>query len=222
MSTPTAPATFRDIAQPWGWSAQRERAAMLLAEDYKSDDEIAAELGITRRSLCNWKKHPVFDERVQRLVKQRRDRMFRYHLARDEEHMADLQRDYDLHEQVRAERGADPTMANVPGGTTGVITRDFKSLGSGENARVVPVYEEDHGWFKTRLALMDQARKLLGKDKAPDTNIALQVNQSANLLMSPEWQQVMAITLEVMEDAPEIKARYLARINAVIEGEVVE
>jgi len=66
--------------------------------------------------------------------------------------------------QVRAERAVDPTMENVPGGKTGLIVRDFKSVGNGPSARVVPVYEEDHGWFKTVTGLQDQARKILGKD----------------------------------------------------------
>jgi len=71
---------------------------MLLAEDFKSDDQICAEIDSSRRQLCRWKKHPVFAERVQSLVARRRERLFRYRIARDEEMVADLQRDYDLHE----------------------------------------------------------------------------------------------------------------------------
>jgi len=41
------------------------------------------------------------------LVEERRRRLTRYRLARDEEMMADLQKSYELHEQVRDERAAE-------------------------------------------------------------------------------------------------------------------
>jgi hypothetical protein len=46
------------------WTPRRERAALLVAADDIPDESIALELGITRRTLTDWKQAPEFCERV--------------------------------------------------------------------------------------------------------------------------------------------------------------
>src|SRR5579864_2178062 len=57
-------ANFRRFA----WTDRAERAALLVAEDLRTDVEIAAEAKITDRQLRNWKAHPEFAQRVQEHV----------------------------------------------------------------------------------------------------------------------------------------------------------
>lgn len=45
------------------------------------------------------------------------------------------------------ERGADPSMANVPGGKTGLLVHQIKSIGNGPNAKIVPEYVVDTARF---------------------------------------------------------------------------
>ncbi len=50
--------------RPFRWTKQREKAALLVAQDELSNDRIAAEAGITDRQLLRWKRHPTFAARV--------------------------------------------------------------------------------------------------------------------------------------------------------------
>ncbi len=47
------------------WTSKREQAAIWVAEDKKSDDDISSDLGINRATLHRWKQEPVFLDRVQ-------------------------------------------------------------------------------------------------------------------------------------------------------------
>lgn len=68
-----------------------------------------------------------------------------------------LNRRWQLLEQIRQERAADPTMQAVPGGKTGYIIRRFKSIGTGPNAKTIPEYETDHALLKEIRAHEQQA-----------------------------------------------------------------
>jgi hypothetical protein len=67
-----------------------------------------------------------------------------------------------LHEVIDA-RAADPTMAGVPGGSTGLIIRDVKAIGRGQDFRVVEVYTVDTGTLKSLLDHARQAAQELGQ-----------------------------------------------------------
>ncbi len=66
-------------------------------------------------------------------------------------------------QQVIAERAADPTMADVPGGTTGLLVRTVKALGHGADARIVEEYAVDTGLLRELRAHEEQAAKELGQ-----------------------------------------------------------
>lgn len=48
----------------WAWTPARERAAELVAADELTDEAIAAAVGVSRRTLTYWKRHPEFRARV--------------------------------------------------------------------------------------------------------------------------------------------------------------
>lgn len=52
------------VESGWNWTQARERAALLVAEDARPDREIAAEVGVSERTLERWKQRPEFVARV--------------------------------------------------------------------------------------------------------------------------------------------------------------
>lgn len=64
--------------------------------------------------------------------------------------------------QVLKERGADPSMADVPGGKTGLLIRRYKSLGS----QLMPEYAIDTAALAELRATAQQAAEELGQWKS--------------------------------------------------------
>ena len=60
--------------------AQLARAAALLSEDRLTDAQIAARLGVSRRTLARWKGHPLFGP-----MRLACSESFRLHLERERE-----------------------------------------------------------------------------------------------------------------------------------------
>lgn len=125
----------------WHWTKKRTRAAQLVAEDRLTDDEIAAELGISRRSLACWKKHPDFAARVAEIVESMRQAILAEGIANKQNRIDALNERATLMRQVIAERAAD--MVGIPGGGTGLMVRTYKAIGTGEFARQVEEYAVD-------------------------------------------------------------------------------
>ncbi len=73
-----------DESDPF-WTPAREQALELVFQDALNDADIAAKVGICRRTLGYWKTHPVFAAAYERRIaayseKLRRDAMARYGL----------------------------------------------------------------------------------------------------------------------------------------------
>ena len=66
-------------------------------------------------------------------------------------------------QQVIEERAADPSMAEIPGGKTGLIVRQIKTVGSGAGMKVLPEYVIDAGLLKELRAHEQQAAQELGQ-----------------------------------------------------------
>lgn len=139
------------------WNGRRERAAVLLAEDELTDEEIAASVDITRRQLTTWKQHPEFAQRVQDLARRLGETARRYAVSRKSRRLAgyDARREKML--AVIEQRAADPVMQAVAGGDTGLLVRTVKSIGSGPAAHEVEEFEVDTGLLKELRELEKQA-----------------------------------------------------------------
>ncbi len=133
--------------KPFRWTKQSHQAAQLLAENFQTDEEIAAELGMTRQTLSRWHKHPEFAARVQEIVKQIGERMLRYAIAKKERRVKALDDRWQRMQQVIAER-AEEMKDEVAGGGTGLLCRTIKSIGSGPAAHEVEEFAVDTGLLK--------------------------------------------------------------------------
>lgn len=145
------------------WTGVRQRAASLLADDELTDNEIAAQCGVTRQTLARWKLVPVFAARVAELSREMGDAASRYAVSRRVRRLRGYDERRDKLLAVVEERGADPSMQGIPGGQTGLLVRTVKSIGGGDNAQVVEEYTVDTGLLKELRELEKQAAQEAGQ-----------------------------------------------------------
>jgi hypothetical protein len=89
-------------------------------------------------------------------------------------------------QQVIAERADDPSMAKVPGGTTGLLVREIRSIGSGPTAKLIPEYSIDTGLLQEMRAHEAQAAKELGQWPAKVDDKTVDVTKIQYQWVAPE------------------------------------
>ncbi len=144
-------------------SRRREKAALLVAEDVLTDQQIADQIGVNKITLERWKRQPVFAARVQEHRDQWAAELEAEGIANRKNRVAMLDRDWQRLEQVVRERAQDPAMAKVPGGTAGVMVHTIKVVGVGGNAQRVDEYSVDTGLLKEKREHAKQAAQELGQ-----------------------------------------------------------
>jgi Helix-turn-helix of insertion element transposase len=160
---PDSSATPCSQARPWKWNKKRETAAVLIAEDELADQEIADKVGVSRSQLGLWKHVPEFKARVEQLVKQFGKVALRNPIARVNRRVRNYDRRLTALEQVFVERAADETMQQVPGGRTGLLVRQVKGIGKGQDFREVQEYAVDTRTLREMRELEKQAAIELGQ-----------------------------------------------------------
>jgi hypothetical protein len=139
---------------PFEWTDQRGEAALLLAQDHLADWEIADKVCCSERILNVWKKCPEFAARIKQHVRQLGSAAARYAIGKLSRRLADLEAKWRKLNAVLEQRAADPDLATVPGGTTGLIVRRRRIIGTGEKQEIVDEYEVD-------VALLREIRETL-------------------------------------------------------------
>jgi len=145
------------------WTKQKEQAAALLADDSQTDEKISEVVGIGRTTLHEWKKAPEFAARVKELVDAHRAVIRSRGLAIIENRVGYLQDRHNRMTRLIEARAASPQMQDVAGGDTGLLVHNVKSIGSGENAERVDLYEVDTGLLKELREHEKQAAQELGQ-----------------------------------------------------------
>jgi hypothetical protein len=130
------------------WNKAKLEAAQLLAEDRLTDGAIAERAGVSDRQLLRWKHHPEFQAKVAKFAKEIEERVFTRGIANRTRRVDALNDRWLRMGAVIEERAAEPEMAAVPGGKTGLLVRHIKSIGSGPAAREVHEYEVDTGLLR--------------------------------------------------------------------------
>jgi hypothetical protein len=111
--------TLNDV--PFKWAAAKEQAAQSVAEGILTEAEIAAAAGIRKRQLERWKKEPAFAERFKAIVADLTEASRQRTIGRRDDRVEALQARWDAMRRIIADRAADPVMASIPGGRTGLI-----------------------------------------------------------------------------------------------------
>jgi len=143
----------------WQWTEQRERAALLVAQDRLSDQEIARALGVGKRTLERWKLVSEFRARVDEHLSAARDAIRTSGIADVKTRIERKQRDWERLQQIVRERAADPAMAGVPGGATGLLAVTVKVTKNG----VIPEYRVDTGLLGALREMEEDAARELGQ-----------------------------------------------------------
>lgn len=137
---------------PFTWTKNRVEAAVLVADDDLSNDEIARACGISAKTLTMWKRHPEFAARVGQIVTDLQEHARKRGLARlDKRQTTAFDRHRRMVDLILARAGDIGNEA--AGGETGLVVRQYRSIGTGPNARQVTEYVFD-------AALMRELREL--------------------------------------------------------------
>ncbi len=131
--------------KPFAWSLKSVRAAQLVAEDRLTNEEIAEECCVARRTIDRWKTHPDFLARVDELIEAFRRTSERVAIAQRGRRVAALNDRWHRMRRVIEERAASEDMQGIPGGETGLLVHQVKGIGRGENFQVVHEYVVDDG-----------------------------------------------------------------------------
>jgi len=130
------------------WSKSAIDAAEMLADGRQSQEEVAERVGVSRSTIRRWLKDPEFAAKVDELVDEYAKEVKRRGLAILVRRVAAQNDRWVRMQRVIEARADDPDMEHVPGGTTGLIVKDWKTVGAGENAQIMPVYSVDTGLLR--------------------------------------------------------------------------
>ncbi len=103
-----------------------DEAAAKVALDIEPDESIARSAGVTRRALAKWKKTPEFQYLVAGHREKQHAAVVVHGVADKVNRIARLDDTRRRLLKVIADRAADPSMAEVPGGETGLLVRQTK------------------------------------------------------------------------------------------------
>lgn len=132
----------------------------LLAEDKLTNKEIAAQCGISRRTLGLWKQDPDFAQKVQIATTEYQKTFLTAGLAAKEKRLAVNNHIHDKLLEVIKERGEEMD-GECAGGGTGLMVREYKASKKG----VYKQYKVDNPTIKSILELHDAVREDLGQNK---------------------------------------------------------
>lgn len=145
------------------WTEERKKAAQLVADRNLTYIEIAAECGVVRETLYEWRQDPEFIDRVKFLKDEYKRQVLSLGIANRFKRVERQNDTWKRLQKVMQERGEDPTMAEVPGGTTGTIVRQLKGIGKGDDFQIVEEYAIDTGLLREIARVEDMAAKELGQ-----------------------------------------------------------
>ncbi|HLL74824.1 MAG TPA: hypothetical protein VK421_06130 [Pyrinomonadaceae bacterium] len=141
---------------------KKERAAFLVAEDRLTDENIADELSITRRTLARWKLEKGFQARVVEIKEETRRALVARGIVEKQNRLDALNDRWERMRQVIAQRA--DNLKGVPGGgNTGLLVRQVKGIGKGEDFQVVEEYAVDTGLLREMREHEKQAAQELGE-----------------------------------------------------------
>jgi hypothetical protein len=157
-------------------SARKERAAFLVAEDKLSDELIAAEVGITPRTLFRWKSDEPFRARVEQIIEETRQALLARGILDKQNRLAGLAERHRKMAEVISQRAE--SLADVPGGgNTGLLVRQVKSIGRGGDFQVVEEYAVDTALLREMRETEKQAAVELGEWQERSTMLNVDLSQ---------------------------------------------
>ncbi len=142
------------------WTAKHEEAVFLVAEDELTDLDIAAELGISKRTLEGWKRDTLFRERLKDVISEIHAALMQRGIARLDRRLARWNKTWhDLQAVIEARATEYRADYDVIGGETGLVVKNEKPGMFGTTVEI----SVDTGILAELRALEQQAAKELGQ-----------------------------------------------------------
>jgi hypothetical protein len=142
---------------------KRQRVAELVAAGDLTDKAIYDSVGIGHQTFYQWMARPEMQEAIRKFQERFFAETLRRGLARMERRVSKINDRWIEMHRIIEERAKDPSMADVPGGTTGLLVRRVKMIGTGDNAQLVEEYAVDTALLSQILAHEKQAAQELGQ-----------------------------------------------------------
>lgn len=143
------------------WTKAREKAALLVAEDARTDEEIATAVGVGRTTLHTWKQQPSFMARVEQHVATFREKIVARGIAERQNRVDALNDRWGRMQRVIEARAAEHwENPAVAGAEEGLHVRTVKLSATGKE---VEEYAIDTPLLKEIRAHEEQAAKELGQ-----------------------------------------------------------
>jgi hypothetical protein len=139
--------TAQNCTEKATWTEQKEQAALLVAQDMLSDELIAKDVDVCRRTLATWKTEPEFKARVAAILEEIKAAVVARGIA-DKQNRVDAYNDRWERMRKVIEGRAVEHAGYAGGGATGLLVRQLKSIGKGEDAREVEEYAVDTALLK--------------------------------------------------------------------------
>ena len=112
-------------------------AAQLLAEGELTYDEIGCRLGVSRQAICSWKKRPEFVALVSERLAEYCEEIRLHAGSIRERRIAAQNRRWLRLQRIIEKRAAQPEMAEIVGGDTGLLCRVTTTTTRGETTETV-------------------------------------------------------------------------------------
>ena len=141
---------------------KHHEAALLLAEDELTDEQIAERCGVSRQTIATWKKDSVFAGLVGDQVGRLNAAMLRLPIAKKRERLKTLNALHQKAMRVIEERAEDMDGEATATGT-GLLVRQIKIVRNGDDVTVQKEYTVDVALMREIRALEEQAAKELGQ-----------------------------------------------------------
>ena len=125
--------------------------------------EIAKIVGATPQTIYNWRKSPEFKARVDEIREGLCDATYDRGIALRFVRVRALNDRWNRLRRVIEARADDPSMADVPGGSTGLLVHQVKGVGRGDDFQLIHEYVVDTGLLAELRAIEQQAAKELGQ-----------------------------------------------------------
>lgn len=146
--------TMQDVK--FQWTRQRREVARLLTEEMMTPKQVMAETGMSYQQLWKLRNNPIFADYVNQLQNEFTKQAMNKGIASKIRRLSEQTDRWDRMQQVITERATDPTLANEPGGKTGLMVRDVKISGPYS----IDVFSVDTGLLHE----MRELEKLVGQE----------------------------------------------------------
>lgn len=144
-------------------TGQQLQAAAFVAVGELTEREIAEKVGVTDRTLRNWKGNPIFAAEVEAFKAEAARKALEVGIANRQVRLKRLNARWDQIDRIFRQRASDPNHIGVPGHDTGLLAHEQRSIGGGELATVVDIYKADTPLLKEERELAKQAAIELGQ-----------------------------------------------------------